>query len=132
MNNAIKQAIEGGWNMLGFADKPLMTWAIDKYYKGFLVSVQYAKHDIVGCDKTMTIKGQRNDFDIKEALLDPKFWKALGKAEGWVGVKDMTYFPKTEEEIMVIAPIWKIQMHRFIDHLIAEKPIDDFFNNLLK
>lgn len=126
--------------MLGFADKPLMTWAIDKYYKGFLVSVQYAKHDIIGCDKTMTIKGQRNDFDIKEAFLDPLFWQALGKAEGWEEDSGVIFNHRFEGYQNDLIPArfyptqnsWQFYQHEFIDYIAEGKDIDYFFNKLIK
>ncbi len=66
-------------------------------------------------------------------LLDPLFWQALGKAEGWekktvkgqpCGIKDCTgeHLKGTD---------WKEQWHRFIDHLAEGKTADSFFENLL-
>ena len=74
------------------------------------------------------------------AILDPFFWQALGKAEGWklghvieyyqdrVGGIDRKIDSLGREELYE----WEYHMHRFIDHIIAEKPIDEFFNQLLK
>lgn len=68
-------------------------------------------------------------------LLDPDFWRALGKAKGWDSVDpndcggcDTCYQhfgagPHKDE--------WKEIWHRFIDHLAAEKPIEDFFKELV-
>ena len=69
-----------------------------------------------------------------EMFLKPKFWQALGKAEGW-GNMYSKYSSWVDEsdgswnkgELQK----WEHEMHQFIDHLIAEKPIDEFFENLL-
>lgn len=67
-------------------------------------------------------------------LIDPKFWKALGKAEGWHTKMNCGACDPYEGTVCHRVNIedWKGNMHNFIDHLIAEKPIDEFFNNLLK
>lgn len=57
-------------------------------------------------------------------LLDPLFWQALGKAEGWN--KDKTF---EGDGITLIS--WKREWHKFIDHLAEGKPVDDFFNKIL-
>lgn len=101
MNNAIKRAIEGGW-------KPKSTPTGLYHFQSF-----------------------------DGYLIDPLFWQALGKAEGWksrfeisTGLvwEDTLECPMSDGKLV---DKWEYEMHRFIDHLIAEKPIDDFFNNLL-
>jgi hypothetical protein len=52
-----------------------------------------------------------------DALLDPLFWQALGKALGW-------------EEKLQHNP-WKRCWHRFTDHIASGKDADSFFTNLL-
>jgi hypothetical protein len=58
------------------------------------------------------------DLTMKQStyyiLLDPEFWKCLGKSEGW-----------TYDE-------WLYRWHELIDHLAKEKDIDSFFNGILK
>lgn len=56
----------------------------------------------------------------KEVFLDPLFWQALGLTEGWLN------------GIGGIKPDWYAYWHRFIDHLAEGKPVDDYFNSLLK
>ena len=61
-------------------------------------------------------------FSEGNLLIDPLFWKALGKTEGWnKGV------PR-----QISNGEWKYQMHCFIDHIISGGSVDSFFNNLLK
>jgi len=62
-------------------------------------------------------------------LIDPLFWQALGKDEGWDE-------GEAHDEIYALAPhmqwMWQFKWHRFIDHLAEGKDIDSFFNDLLK
>lgn len=66
-----------------------------------------------------------------ECLLDPEFWKCLGKAEGWKwkedisGTGDSIYLEQTGTD-------WKLEWHKLIDHLAEGKDINSFFDNLLK
>lgn len=60
-------------------------------------------------------------------LIDPLFWQSLGKAEGWTCDDD----GECENEVCLGKDGWKIMWHRFIDHIIEGKPIDDFFTTLL-
>ena len=73
-------------------------------------------------------KGRQTKFKIAEAiLLDPDFWKCLGKALGWEGMRGVYTDgnrKKTEE--------WLYHWHRFIDHIAEGKKPDEFFNELLK
>jgi len=84
--------------------------------------------------------GDRDRF----ALLDPLFWRALGKAENWkkkMVIRRGTVIgnyctPKNEcfEEMgfkMDYLDPWLFHWHNFIDHLAARKDIDSFFNELL-
>lgn len=59
--------------------------------------------------------------DVNKALLDPLFWQALGKAEGW---DKHSWGGKVE--------LWKFEWHRFTDHLASGKDINSFFEELLK
>lgn len=65
--------------------------------------------------ETSSSSTQKYHSDI---LLDPFFWQALAKSEGWEDGNGSTW--------------WQYQMHRFIDHIIEGKEINSFFDNLLK
>lgn len=58
-------------------------------------------------------------------LLDPLFWQALGKAEGWTKV----LLSSANEETWQLE--WERNWHDFIDHLIEDKDINTFFEELL-
>lgn len=58
------------------------------------------------------------------ALLDPLFWQALGRHEGWG--KESYFEDQWDEES------WKKQMHSFIDHIAEGKSVDSFFDGILK
>ncbi len=70
-------------------------------------------------------------YTDSDRLLDPLFWQALGKAEGWTTdgktsrFSSMTFgeFEKRH---------WKTHWHSLIDHLAQGGDIDTFFNNLIK
>lgn len=84
MENAIKRAIEGGWN------------GHPSWMKNW-----------------------------ERAVLDPTFWQALGKAEGW---KKLHY----EDMEGNYDECWQCHWHSFIDHLASGKDADSFFKALLK
>ncbi len=62
-------------------------------------------------------------LEKEEILLDPLFWQALGKAEGWEKDGSDTYFSNWTS--------WQYYWHRFIDHLAEGKSADSFFEELL-
>lgn len=108
MEQAIKQAIKGGY-------EPFKT-----------LHMEYAlKSDCYG-DEFVVESGSGLPFRRKFSTIqiDPLFWQALGKAEGW---KD------TEIQLP-----WKMnleymrQWHHFIDSLAQGESPDDFFKNIIK
>lgn len=105
MEQAIKRAIEGG-------------------YGGETASIGSAFRDefINWCLKD------------KNYLLDPLFWQALGKSEGWEDEKKNYYGEETQDWITggIYWYEWQYHWHEFIDHLAEGKDADSFFNNLLK
>lgn len=110
MNEAIRRAIEGGWRPKGLSlkDRPV-SWIIQAVTNRSVFWERY--------------------------ILDPLFWQALGKAEGWHGVtihRNTPTNPSPKYGDVALYANWANQMHRFIDHIIEGKPIDDFFNSLLK
>lgn len=65
-------------------------------------------------------------------LLDPLFWQALSKAEGWKGKYQHTYLDFFNTETPYEYPEWLEKWHRFIDHLAKGEDVDSFFEELLK
>lgn len=107
MNEAIRRAIEGGWKYHGKND-----FQQDRQSGQYYVLVDMAGSSTVAAY-----------VQNSEALLDPTFWSALGKAEGWeiIGEHDTRW---TRDQ-------WIKEWHRFIDHIASEGDIDTFFTNLL-
>ena len=71
------------------------------------------------------------DIDIYQALLDPKFWKALGKSEGWKNCvclfdRDGCIYGGGD------AIGWKHRLHQFIDNLAQDKSLEESFKNATK
>ena len=122
LEQAIEKAIDGGY-------QPIMYESSDSHYS----------------DIWIFIGGF--DYCIPEIVLDPLFWQALGKSEGWE--KSTTTFTVKKQEISdcsgrsyvrekhtVTRPvrnahnIWLKKWHRFIDHLAEGKTIDSYFETL--
>ncbi len=116
MNEAIKRAIEGGWKVC--SEVPLSF-----RFKQFGADGFYAFYPTEITDKGFY------RLEKSTILLDPLFWQALGKAEGW----KLEWFkcsPNCGNKIR--NGDWEYQMHRFLDHIIQGGNIDDFFKTLLK
>jgi len=69
------------------------------------------------------------------AVLDPLFWKALGKAEEWSEYAVCRKHGKSDcyrvNCFEGYAAEWLYHQHNFIDHIASGGSIDDFFNELL-
>lgn len=71
---------------------------------------------------------------LMESVLDPLFWQALGKSLGWNQIpatldNEKIMFPKNPNKN---ANYYIFYWHRFIDHLIAGKSAESYFEELLK
>lgn len=123
MEQAIKKAIEGGY---GNSQSQKL-----QYYDEEKNGAWFTWFD--GEDVT-----EETLVPFSFLLLDPLFWQALGKADGWkdvyIGqpkyVKGALYGQSvTGNEVW---QEWLYHWHRFIDHLAQGGDVDEFFNNLLK
>jgi len=56
---------------------------------------------------------------VKEALLDPQFWRALGLALGW--------HERVATQYLIYQQWWRQPWHRFIDHLADGYTPEAFF-----
>lgn len=63
-------------------------------------------------------------------LLDPTFWQALGKAEGWGNISLDGAVWKSGRDGYI--NVWQSYWHDFIDALASGKSADAFFEELLK
>ena len=66
------------------------------------------------------------EYDNNTILLDPLFWQALGKTEGWD--ENETHWQGGD----FVGKQSIFEWHNFIDHIAQGKEIDEFFNKLLK
>lgn len=109
MENAIKKAVEGGYDLIKAIDWP---------------DGVEGSHEIERIARTL--------FSEK-ILLNPLFWQCLGKSQSWTG---LTEFNTEAEKLMKFSEYqeryWKTWWHNFIDHLSENKDPEEFFNNLLK
>lgn len=81
---------------------------------------------------------------IHQTLLDPNFWKALGKSEGWEFTKQFCKcgcngnncsLRHCDENCHLLnKPIkdWKVAMHKFIDNLAQGQDLETAFDNATK
>lgn len=96
MQEAIKRAIEGGYK--------------NQITEDFLLEQKTGD--------TLT------KYDYALTLIDPEFWKCLGKAEGWGEMPSGDMWQGKNK--------WIYQWHNFIDHLAEGKDIESYFKKLLK
>lgn len=67
-------------------------------------------------------------------LLDPLFWQAVGKSEGWEAMTSDTcrhcgrHYPIGNQPEAVLQ--WKVMWHRMIDALADGKTIEEFISTL--
>jgi hypothetical protein len=61
-----------------------------------------------------------------EMLLNPDWWRAVGKTRGWLS--DAEWF---EPEFTPKKPWWKSQWHQFIDHLAEGDDYETALSKLL-
>ncbi len=110
MEKAIKKAIEGGW---------------DSCTCGFTINKLNGHASY--CSMNQTSGWSTSIF------LDPLFWQALGKAEGWgkTETTEIVNYGLPAEDFLVI-DTWLYEWHNFIDHLAEGKDINSFFEELLK
>lgn len=110
MENAIKLAIEGGWDDTNFA------YGVGKDGKSDDPKVGVWHYG-------------------KDIFLDPIFWQCLGKSLGWSDLPFWRYGEtciRCRENLGGIRYVqWQYNWHRFIDHLASGGDVDSFFADLL-
>lgn len=105
MEKAIKKAIEGGYR------------CIEKNCNRF----KFAD----GSPDLLENRIEHIKANIYQTFLDPLFWQALGKSEGW-GEDHLCWECGAEE-----GGGYKAHWHSFIDHLAEGKGIHSFFEKLI-
>lgn len=117
MKEAIQKAIEGGW--IPFGEK-ITEW---EFYDGIL--------------KVFALDGKKHrlkEYYLQEQIiLDPFFWQALGKVEGWDTSNMKQWWQKSDiRDKITLLDRWENEMHSFIDHIAGGGDVDSFFKKLLK
>lgn len=123
---AIKKAIEGGY-LEGYQWKPVYS---TKSHDN-IVFIGINHHNQI-------------EMSWQSICLDPLFWQALGKAEGWEDYKDNCEncigkyknkqydFDCPLKHCFCQDITWKYNQHRLIDHINEGKDVESFFKELLK
>lgn len=66
-----------------------------------------------------------------EALLDPKFWQALGKARGWGSAGVQPSALHDSDHRIKFGQEWQYRSFRFVAHLADGKDAESFFASLI-
>lgn len=105
MKDAIKKAIEGGYDIAPF----ISVWSLEQSIE--IMESHWEPH-----------------------VLKPTFWQALGKSMGWEEENHCERFSTggLGGNVDCLISEWHAQMLMFIDHLAEGKDVDSFFNSLLK
>ena len=94
---------------------------IEKAIEGGMIS----KHKLTSANKYWVtfedFNGYIYNISIETFLLDPKFWKCLGKGMGW----GMEKYNGTNE-----CKHWVSYWHKFIDHLADGGSVESYFEKL--
>ena len=121
----IEDAIAGGWKS-DLLQLPNSYYKIDKLTRkqGDTVGIwfYYTKLDL---NKWPTKKSI--EVLAGEVLLDPLAWQAVGKARGW---DNRTTFYNRFTDGREDALSWRLDMHRFIDHLADGDDINSALGKL--
>ena len=106
IQTAIKKAIEGGWI------SPF-TW---------MENLIFVRHRGMG-------KNTEQQVFLRYILLDPDFWKCLGKAMGWEERTMLQVFPNPTLDTITVSggERWKYEQHRCLDGLQDGKSAEDYF-----
>lgn len=137
---AIEKAIEGGWEEKIINGEKIHSvsvgnnfWWISKIFRKsiwmYVIKIELKESDIF--------------IPFHATLLNPLFWQALGKVEGWakneesyickdcgvIGISDSNHMndcPTKDRKLY-----WRVYWHRLIDHLAEGKDPETFFERIL-
>ena len=110
----IEKAIKGGWNPYKLDNK---VW----YYQ----TVDYDDDFDGYIHFTSTVNGDGRKYWMKDILLDPEAWKAVGKVEEWTHFGDCRYHPVGNLCPVCSEGDYKDKMHRFTDARCEGKTIEE-------
>jgi len=66
---------------------------------------------------------------IEKVFLDPKAWRALGKAMGWDMLEDGRNWDSVKYGFI---PVWQHYFHGLVDHLIIGGTIESYCKDLIE
>jgi len=141
---AIKRAIEGGWEPVDFTDMPLENRGV-LFYEDFPKDKRedIDREFVYFYDTEYPEEGYYAGMLMSLAVIDKNFWKALIPKEKkvvlnlsemkstvmgkpWHREKQVaTYMKKTPNR-------WKTEWYSLIDHLASGQDIESFFKKILK
>lgn len=114
LQHAIESAIKGGWNgYSGIGNKP---YPDTKKQRDQLIKLISGKHGDIFMNGI-----------IEGGVIDPSFWKCLGKSEGWEMAEDGY---RESDGLILYTEGWKKEWHRLVNHLIQGGTIESFFETL--
>lgn len=145
IEEAIKKAIEGGWN-----PGDIEVWK--EYHKAFNELLpEVVEREVDDFKFWQKHDGLRNVFLNHIAFLDPTFWQCLGKIMEWDKGKVYTFTAPAREQTTVRrgklltfqvpehiitrrakprTDQWKREWHKFIDYLVRGFDLVDYFKDL--
>lgn len=111
---AIQKAIEGGWKPKhsGFKNCINIVEVLETF-KVFYPDIESIKQS-----------GHSHEY-----FLNPLFWQSMGKSLGW---KNRHTFYNNFLSGKECDDPWRLEMHRFIDHLASGEDVESFFKEILK
>ena len=115
----INDAIEGGWKNSFLVTRP------QDAYKAKLKIIMLRFEECEGGGWTSKHK---ENIPLSEALLDPKFWQAVGVTR--VNLRRWRRPIANKSEGLAPIPAWKYHWHQFIDHLADGLTIEEALTKL--
>ena len=123
ITEAVKKAIEGGYD-------PHKYFTKGKWGNPIKCVVRSNKNwTVLYSSGHRMDSGTDLEHDFLHFLLDPEFWKCLGKAMGWKDKIVCCDYSVNCQETMVRKE-WLYEWHTFIDHLASGGQIETYFKEL--
>lgn len=113
----LERALEGGWKPKGWEYKTIVFDGVSRDNTEAMFSNEHGEGGIW------------REFPIEIVFLDPLFWQAAGKVEGWEEFEDTDYLDHSVD-MYYQDKSWKVRMHRMIDALSEGKTLEQFVETL--
>ena len=119
IETTINDAIEGGWKNSFLVTRP------QDAYKAKLKIIMLRFEECEGGGWTSKHK---ENIPLSEALLDPKFWQAVGKTRGWANPESRSHHitaTDMETSMQTYNGVWMQNWTDFIQWLADGKAIEE-------